>query len=98
MWGQNVCVCQEEQREVFTQGLPAMAKAETHIPWQPLWWLQRAGNSVLAGESTNLHPLSLTDPPFQLLVGGQPPTVVAFVFSKTRDTKQPLLVLAGPAT
>lgn len=61
-WGQNVCVCLEEHREVFTQGLPVMAKVETHIPWQPLWWIQRTGNSVLAAESPNLHPVSLTDP------------------------------------
>lgn len=88
----------EEHREVFTQGLPVIAKLESHIPWQPSWWIWRAGNSVLAGESPNLHPVSVIDFPNQILAGGQPPAVVAFVFSKTQDSRQPSPGLAGPAT
>lgn len=91
-WGQNVCVCLEEHREVFTQGLAMMAKVETHF-LQPLGGFLRAGNSVLAGESPNLHPVSLNDPHNEILVRGHAPTVVAFVFSKIHNTEQPLLVL-----
>lgn len=58
--------------------------------WGGFW---RAGNSVLAGESPNLHPVSLNDPHNEILVRGHAPTVVAFVFSKIHNTEQPLLVL-----
>lgn len=77
-----MCVCLEENREVFTHVLAVMAKVETHIPWQPLWWFWRAGNSVQAGESPNLHPVSLTDSPSHTFVGESATNCGGFCFQE----------------